>query len=162
LRGAGTLRYFNGARAELCNVLQYLIGGEGLSGQMLLFAALSVAAIVLAVALAMTLWQIRRTIVNLERRVDEAIRQFEMTAEGHRKTNAVLRDLLQHIERGAANMADVTEGVRGFRKTLDAATAVLQFAVVPVLGNVAGGLAGVKAAVSHVVNRFVRREGSHE
>jgi hypothetical protein len=100
--------------------------------------------------------------VNLERRVDEAIRQFEMTAEGHRKTNAVLRDLLQHIERGAANMADVTEGVRGFRKTLDAATAVLQFAVVPVLGNVAGGLAGVKAAVSHVVNRFVRREGSHE
>jgi hypothetical protein len=110
----------------------------------------------------MTLLRLRRTIDHLDRRVDEAIRQFEMTAEDLRKTNAVVRDMLLHAERGAANLAHVTEGVRGFRKTLDAATAVLQFAVVPVLGNVAGGLAGVKAAVSHVVNRFVRREGGHE
>jgi hypothetical protein len=133
-----------------------------LSGQTLLLAALSLAAIALAVVLAMTLLRLRRTIDHLDRRVDEAIRQFEMTAEDLRKTNAVVRDMLLHAERGAANLAHVTEGVRGFRKTLDAATAVLQFAVVPVLGNVAGGLAGVKAAVSHVVNRFVRREGGHE
>jgi hypothetical protein len=59
-------------------------------------------------------------------------------------------------------VAHLTEGVRGFRKTLDVATSILQYAVVPVLGNVAGGMAGAKAAVSHVVNRFVRREGSHE
>jgi len=133
-----------------------------LSGQAVLFTALSIAAIALAVVLAMTLWRLRRTIDRLDRRVDEAIRQFEMTAEDLRKTNAVVRDILLHAEKGAANVAHVTEGVRGFRKTLDAATAVLQYAVVPVLGNVAGGLAGVKAAVSHVVNRFVRREGSHE
>jgi len=132
-----------------------------LSGQALLFAALSVAAIVLAVVLAMTLWRIRRTIDHMDRRVDEALRQFEMTAEDFRKTNAVVRDILLHAERSAANVAHVTEGVRGFRKTLDGATAVLEFAVVPVLGNVAGGLAAVKAAVSHVVNRFARREGSH-
>lgn len=128
---------------------------------MLLFAALSVAAIVLAVILAMTLWRLRGTIEHMDRRMDEALRQFEMTAEDLRKTNAVVRDILTHAERSAANVAHVTEGVRGFRKTLDAATSVLQFAVVPVLGNVAGGLAGVKAAVSHVVNRFVRREDSH-
>ena len=128
---------------------------------MLLFAALSVAAIVLAVILAMTLWRLRGTIEHMDRRMDEALRQFEMTAEDLRKTNAVVRDILTHAERSAANVAHMTEGVRGFRKTLDAATSVLQFAVVPVLGNVAGGLAGVKAAVSHVVNRFVRREDSH-
>ena len=128
---------------------------------MLLFAALSVAAIVLAVVLAMTLWRLRETIQHMDRRLDEALRQFEMTAEDVRKTNAVVRDILVHAERSAANVAHMTEGVRGFRKTLDAATSVLQFAVVPVLGNMAGGLAGVKAAVSHVVNRFVRREGSH-
>ncbi len=133
-----------------------------MSGQAVLFTALSIAAIALAVVLAMTLWRLRRTIDHLDRRVDEAIRQFEMTAEDLRKTNAVVRDILLHAEKGAANVAHMTEGVRGFRKTLDAATAVLQYAVVPVLGNVAGGLAGVKAAVSHVVNRFVRREGSHE
>ena len=133
-----------------------------MSGQILLFAALSVAAIVLAVVLAMTLWRLRRTIDHMGRRMDEAIRQFEMTAEDLRKTNAVVRDILQHAERGAANVEHLTEGVRGFRKTLDAATSVLQYAVVPVLGNVAGGLAGAKAAVTHVVNRFVRREGSHE
>lgn len=133
-----------------------------MSGQILLFAALSVAAIVLAVVLAMTLWRLRRTIDHMGRRMDEAIRQFEMTAEDLRKTNAVVRDILLHAERGAANVEHLTEGVRGFRKTLDAATSVLQYAVVPVLGNVAGGLAGVKAAVRHVVNRFVRREGSHE
>lgn len=130
-----------------------------MNGQTLLFAALSVAAIVLAVVLSMTLWRLRKTIDHMDRRVDEAIRQFEMTAEDLRKTNAAVRDILLHAERSAANVAHMTEGVRGFRKTLDAATAVLQYAFVPVLGNVAGGLAGAKAAVSHVVNRFVRKGG---
>jgi hypothetical protein len=99
LRGGVTLRYFSDARAELCKVLQYLIGGAALNGQILLFAALSVAAIVLAVVLAMTLWRIRGTIDHMDRRMDEAIRQFEMTAEDIRKTNAVMRDILLHAER---------------------------------------------------------------
>jgi uncharacterized protein YoxC len=133
-----------------------------LNGQTVLFAALSIAAIVLAVVLAMTLWRLRRTIDHLERRVDEAIRQFEMTAEDLRKTNGMVQGILGHAETSVANVAHMTEGVRGFRKTLDAVTGILQLAVVPVLGNVAGGVAGVKAAVSHVVNRFARREGSHE
>ncbi|HZW36024.1 MAG: DUF948 domain-containing protein [Deltaproteobacteria bacterium] len=133
-----------------------------MNGQTVLFAALSIAAIVLAVVLAMTLWRLRRTIDHLERRVDEAIRQFEMTTEDLRKTNGMVQGILGHAERSAANVAHMTEGIRGFRKTLDAATGLLQLAVVPVLGNVAGGVAGVKAAVSHVVKRFARREGSHE
>lgn len=128
---------------------------------MLLFTALSVAAIALAVVLGLTLWRLRNTIEHLERRMDDAIRQFEITAEDCRKTNAVVREILQHAERSAANVAHVTEGVRGFRKTLDAASSVLEFAAIPVLGTVAGGLAGVKAAVSHVVNRIVRKESDH-
>ncbi len=128
---------------------------------MLLFTALSIAAIALAVVLGLTLWRLQKTIGVLERRVDDAIRQFEITAEDYRKTNAVVREILQHAERSAANVAHVTEGVRGFRKTLDAATSVLEYAVVPVLGTVAGGLAGVKAAVSQVVNRIVRKESDH-
>lgn len=128
---------------------------------MLLFGALSVAAIVLAVVLAMTLWRLRKTIDHMERRVDEVLRQVEMTAEDFRKTNAVARDILIHAERSAANVAHVTEGVRGFRKALDAATTVLDIAFVPVMGRAAGALAGVKAAVSHVVNRFARKESGH-
>jgi uncharacterized protein YoxC len=128
---------------------------------MLLFAALSVAAIVLAVVLAMTLWRVRKSIELLERRVDESLRQFEMTAEDLRKTNALVRDILLHAERGAANVSHVTEGVRGFRRTLDVATSVLEHSVVPLLGAVAGGLAGAKAVVSHVVNRFARKESDH-
>src|SRR3972149_3194542 len=111
---------------------------------MMLFTALSIAAIGLAVVLAMTLWRLRETINLLERRVDDAIRQLELTAEDLRKTNAVVRDILLHTERSVANMAHVTEGVRGVRKALDAATAVLQHTVGPVLGTGAGGLAGAK------------------
>lgn len=128
---------------------------------MLLFAGLSVAAILVAVVLAMTLWRLRATIEHMDRRMDEAMRQVEMTAEDLRKTNAMVRDILQHAERSVANVEHMTQGIRSFRKTLDAATSVLQFFAIPVLGNVAGGMAGVKAAVSHVVNRFVRKEGSH-
>lgn len=132
-----------------------------MSGQILLFAALAAAAIMVAVVLAITLWRLRRTIENMDRRMDDAVRQFEMTAEDIRKTNAVVRDILQHAERSVANVEHLTEGVRGFRRTLDVATSVLQFVAFPVLGNVAGGLAGAKAVVAHVVNRFARKEGSH-
>lgn len=132
-----------------------------MSGQTMLFAALSLAAIGLAVVLAMTLLSLRKTIGLLERRVDDAIRQLELTAEDLRKTNVVVRDILIHAERSVANVAHVTEGVRGFRKSLDAATAVLQYTAVPVLGTVAGGLAGVKAAILQIVNRFARKESDH-
>ena len=133
-----------------------------MSGQMVLFSILTLAAVALVVSIIVTLWKIGKTVERLGTRLDESLRQIEMTAEDVRKTNTVTREILVHAERAAANVEHVTEGIRGLRKTLDAAAAVLDFAVVPVLGNVAGGMAGVKAAVSTVVNRLFRKEGGHE
>lgn len=125
-----------------------------MNGQLILLSAVSLAAVALAVVLAAFILRLRRTVETLEARLCESLRQLEMTAEDLRKTNAVVRDILEHARRGAANVEHVTEGVRGLRKAIDAATAVVDFAVVPVLGHVAGILAGAKAAVSHVVNRL--------
>ena len=133
-----------------------------MSGQMVLLSILTLAAVALVVAVIITLWKIGKNVERLSTRVDESLRQLEMTAEDIRKTSAVARDVLGRAERAAANVEHVTEGVRGFRRTLDVATAVLDFAVVPVLGNVAGSMAGVKAAVSTVVNRLFRKEVGHE
>ncbi len=133
-----------------------------MSGQMVLLSILTLAAVALVVALIITLWKIGKTVERLSGRVEEALRQLEMTAEDVRKSNAVTREILLRAERAAANVEHMTEGVRAFRKTLDAAAAVLDFAVVPVLGNVAGGMAGVKAAISTVVNRLFRKEDGHE
>lgn len=133
-----------------------------MSGQAVLFTALTLAAVGVAATLIVSIMKLTRTAEHLARRLDETLRQLEMTAEDVRRTSAKLREIVTHAERGAANIEHVTEGIRGFRSTLDAASAVLQYAVVPVLGNVAGGLAGVKAAVSHVLSRAFRKEGGHE
>jgi len=129
---------------------------------MVLLSILTLAAVALVVAVIITLRKIGKSAERLATRVDESLRQLEMTAEDIRKTSTVARDVLGRAERAAANVEHVTEGVRGFRRTLDVATAVLDFAVVPVLGNVAGGMAGVKAVVSTVVNRLFRKEVCHE
>lgn len=123
------------------------------SGQMLLFTAMSLAVVALAAVLVLFIWRLRRAVETLERRLDESLRQVEMTAEELRKTNATVREILEHARKSAANVEHVTEGVRGLRKTLDAATSVADLAVVPVLGNVAAGMAGVRAAVAHLVHR---------
>lgn len=129
---------------------------------MVLFSILTLAAVALVVAVIITLWKIGKSVERLTTRVDESLCQLELTAEDIRRTSAVARNVLGRAERAAANVEHVTEGVRGFRRTLDVATAVLDFAVVPVLGNVAGGMAGVKAVVSTVVNRLFRKEVGHE
>jgi len=126
-----------------------------------LLTVLALAAIVLVAAMAFAIWKLLKTIEKLASRVDESLQQFEMTAEEIRKTNAVFHEILNRCEKGVANVEHVTEGVRKFRKTLDAASGVLDFAVLPVLGTMAGVLAGSKAAVSHVVNRILRKEGRH-
>jgi uncharacterized protein YoxC len=129
---------------------------------MVLFSILTLAAVALVVAIIVTLWKLGKTVDRLASRLDESLRQLELMAEEVRKTSVVALEILNRAERAAGNVEHVTEGLRGFRKTLDAATAVLDFAVVPVLGNVAGGVAGVKAAVSTVVNRLFRKEDGHE
>jgi NAD-specific glutamate dehydrogenase len=126
-----------------------------------LLSVLVLAAIVLIATTAYAIWKLLKTIEKLANRVDVSLQQFEMTAEEVRKTNAVLHDIMSRCEKGVANVEHVTEGMRKFRRTLDAASGVLDFAVLPVLGTMAGVLAGSKAAASHVVNRIFRKEGRH-
>jgi ABC-type transporter Mla subunit MlaD len=126
-----------------------------------LLSVLILAAIVSIATTAYAIWKLLNTIEKLAKRVDDSLQQFEMTAEEVRKTNAVFHDIMSRFEKGVANVEHVTEGVRKFRRTLDAASGVLDFAVLPILGTVAGVLAGSKAGVSHVVNRIFRKEGRH-
>lgn len=126
-----------------------------------LLTVLIVATIVVLASILVAVWVLLSTIRRLAERVDGSLREVEKLAEGVRQTNAVLLGIVAHAERSAANFEHVTEGVRNFRKTLDAAAGVLNFAVVPVLGNLAGVLAGSKAAASHLKGRIFQKEGRH-
>jgi histidinol dehydrogenase len=124
-----------------------------------LFVALAVAAVVLVLVLSVALLSIKRNMDRITQRLDESLRQFEMTAEDARKTNAAVREIITEVERGVSNVTHFTEGFRAFRGTMDVATKVLDHAVSPALVNVASVLVGFKAATSHILDRFVRKEG---
>ena len=126
-----------------------------------LLTGLAMVAIVVAGVLALAVWKLIKTLEKLAGHVDASFRLFEKTAEEIRVTNAAVQKIISHAEKGVANVEHMTEGVRKFRKTLDAATGVLNFAVLPVLGSVAGVLAFSKAGMSHVVKRIFRKEGRH-
>lgn len=126
-----------------------------------LLTVLTVASIVAVVVLVWAILKLLKTIELLGNRVDQSLMEVEKTAADLQKTNAIIQEVVNHAERSAANIEHVTDGVRKFRKTLDAATGVLDFAVLPVLGTVAGVLAGSKAGMSHVVGRIFRKEGQH-
>ena len=155
--------YFIPIPTELCTRLQYLNnkGGFGLGIQSGLLTVLAMVAIVVAGGLAWSVWKLIKTLEKLANHVEASFRLFEKTAEEIRVTNAAVRKIISHAEKSVANVEHVTEGVRKFRKTLDAATGVLDFAVLPVLGSVAGVLAFSKAGMSHVVKRIFRKEGRH-
>jgi uncharacterized protein YoxC len=129
-----------------------------LDAKSLLYIGLAVAALLVAIALSVVLLALRRSLEQLTRRVDETLRQVEVTAEDLRKTNAVVREILSGVEQGVSNVAHFTEGIRALRGSVDVATRVLDHAVSPVLVNLVGGLAGVKAAASHMLERFGRME----
>ena len=129
-----------------------------MDAQSVLYVALAVAALLLAIVLSIALLAVRRSLDQLTRRVDETLRQVEMTAEDLRKTNASVREILSGVEQGVSNVAHFTEGVRTLRGPLDVASKVLDYAVSPMLVNLAGGVAGVKAAASHILGRFGRKE----
>jgi len=136
-------------------------GGSGLVTQSSLLMVLTFASIVAVVVMTWAIWKLLKTIEKLGNRIDDSLRQLEMTAEDLRKTNAIVQGIMTHAEKSAENVEHVTDGVRKLRKTLDAATGVLDFAVLPVLGSVAGVLAGSKVGMSHVVSRMFRKEGRH-
>jgi len=129
-----------------------------LDAQTVFFIVLAVAVVALVVVLSVALLSIRRNVNRLTRRVDESLRQFEMTAEDVRKTNAAVREILSGVERGVSNVTHFTEGVRALRGTVDVATKVFDHAVSPALVSAASALAGLKAATSHILDRFVRKE----
>ena len=128
-----------------------------MDAQTVLYIALSVAAVVLVVVLSIVLLSIRRNMNQITQRLDESLRQFEMTAEELRKTNADVRGILSDVERGVSNVTHFTEGVRSLRGTVDVATKVFDHALSPALVNVASVLVGFKAATSHILERFVRK-----
>jgi len=130
-----------------------------LDAQTILYIALAAAVVALTVVLSVVLLSIRRNVNQLTQRVDESLRQFEMTAEELRKTSSDVREILSDVERGVSNVAHFTEGVRALRGTVDVATKVFDHAVSPALVNVTSVLAGFKAATSHIIERFIRKEG---
>ena len=129
-----------------------------MDAQTILFIALAVAVVALVVVLSLALLSIRRNVSQLTQRVDESLRQFEMTAEELRKTNAAVREILSDVDRGVSNVKHFTEGVRALRGSVDVVTKVFDYAVSPALVNVASVLVGLKAGTSHILDRFVRKE----
>jgi uncharacterized protein YoxC len=127
--------------------------------QTILFIALGGASMVLVVFLAVVLLSIRRNVEHITQRLDESLRQFEMTAEDLRKTNAVVREILSDVEQGVSNVTHLTEGVRSLRGPVDVATKVLAHTLTPALINAGSALLGFKAATSHILDRIVRKEG---
>jgi uncharacterized protein YoxC len=125
----------------------------------ILYVALAIAALVFAIAISVTLLGIRRNMAQVTQRMDETLRQFEMCSEDLRKTNAAVREVLSGVDRAVDNVAHFTEGVRSLRRPVDVAAKILEYSVSPSLINLAGGLAGIRAAASHI---FHRRTGKEE
>ncbi|MDD5761583.1 MAG: hypothetical protein PHP88_03640 [bacterium] len=129
-----------------------------MDAQMVLFIALAVAVVALVAVLSVVALSIRRNVDRITQRVDESLRQFDMTAEDVRRTNAAVREILSDVERGVSNVTHFTEGIRNLRGTVDVATKVFDHAVSPALVSAASALLGLKAATSHILDRFVRKE----
>ena len=128
-----------------------------MDAQTVLFIALAVAAVVLVVVLSIVLLSIRRNVNRITQRLDESLRQFEMTAEDLRKTNADVRGILSDVERGVTNVTHFTEGIRSLRGPVDVVSKVFVHALSPALVNTASVLVGFKAATSHILDRIVRK-----
>jgi uncharacterized protein YoxC len=127
---------------------------------MVFFIVLAVAVVAFVLVLSVALLSIRRNMDRITQRLDESLRQFEMTAEDARRTNAAMREILSDVERAVSNVTHFTEGIRALRGTVDVATKVFDHAVSPGLVSAASALAGIKAATSHILDRFVRKEGA--
>ena len=129
-----------------------------MDAQSVLFIALAVAVVVLVAVMSIAILSIRKNVDRITQRLDESLRQFEMTAEDIRRTMASLRDILNDVERGVSNVTHFTEGVRALRGSVDVASKVFDHAVSPALVSAASALAGFKAATSTILERLVRRK----
>ena len=129
-----------------------------MDAQTILFLALAVSVVVFVVVMSIVLLSIKRNVDKIATRLDESLRQFEMTAEDARKTNAAVREIISDVEQGVSNVTHFTEGIRALRGPVDVVSKVFEHALSPALVSAASVLAGFKAATSHILERFVRKE----
>lgn len=125
----------------------------------IMYIALAVSALIFAIGVSYALLGIRRSVEQLTQRLDETLRQVEMTAEDLRKTNTSVREIVSGVDLAVSNVAHFTEGIRALRGTVDVMTKVLDHSVGPALVGFSGGIAGIKAAASHILHRFAGKEG---
>ncbi|MCL2103037.1 MAG: hypothetical protein FWH25_03265 [Syntrophorhabdaceae bacterium] len=124
-----------------------------------LYFVLAVSALVFSIGVAIALLGIQKSLERLTNRLDETFKQVEITMEDVRKTNTVLLGIASNVDHAAANFAHLTDGVRHLRGTVDIASKVVHQSVSPLLIGLAGGLAGLKAAVSHIAQRISGNSG---
>ncbi len=124
----------------------------------ILYIALAVSVLILTVAVTVTLLGVRRNMNQLTKRLDATLRQFEMSSEDLRKTSAAVREVVSEMDRSIGNVAHLTEGIRSLRGPVDIVAKILDHSVSPSLINLAGGIAGVKAAASHIFHRGAGKE----
>ncbi len=124
----------------------------------ILYIALAVSSLVLAFGITYALLGVRRNLEQLTRRLDETLRQVEMTTEDLRKTDTAIRGVVSGLDAAVSNVAHFTEGIRALRGPVDVMAKVLDHSVSPALVGFAGGLAGIRAAASHIVHRFTGKE----
>jgi uncharacterized protein YoxC len=129
-----------------------------LDAQSILYIALAVAVVVFVVVISVVLLSIKRNVEQITQRLDESLRQFEMTAEDARKTNAAVREIISEVEQGVSNVTHFTEGIRSLRGPVDVISKVFEHALTPALVSTASVLVGFKAATSHILDRIVRKE----
>ncbi len=124
----------------------------------ILYIALAVSVLVLAGGVTFALMGVRRNVEQLTQRLDETLRQVEMTTEDLRKTNTAVRGVVSGLDQAVSNVKHFTDGIRALRGPVDVAVKVLDHSLSPALMGVAGGIAGVKAAASHIFHRYTGKE----
>ncbi|MGE5285339.1 MAG: hypothetical protein ACM3OG_10255 [Actinomycetota bacterium] len=129
-----------------------------MDAQTVLYFALAVAVVVFVAVLSIVLLSIKRNVDQITQRLDESLRQFEMTAEDARKTNAAIREIITDVGEVVSDVTHFTEGIRSLRRPVDVVANVFEHALSPALVGAASVLVGFKAATSHILDRFVRKE----
>ena len=126
----------------------------------IMYIAFAVSALILAIGVTYALLGIRRSVEQLTQRLDETLRQVEMTTEELRRTNTAVRGVVSGLDVAVSNVTHFTEGIRTLRGPVDLMMKVLDHSVSPTLVGLSGGIAGIKAAASHILHRFAGKEGT--
>lgn len=129
-----------------------------MDAQSILYIALAVAVVVFVAVMSVVLLSIKRNVEQITQRLDESLRQFDMTAEDARKTNAAVREIITDVGEVVSNVMYFTEGIRSLRRPVDVISKVFEHALAPALVGTASVLVGFKAATSHILDRIVRKE----